>query len=263
MEKYKFLVLLGMGGTYYADAALDRDDTGMLLVIEFDRRFFATLLCQMDYTRVFLDPRFRLFLDSTEAEIEEAVLNLYKPVLFGGLKSIPLRSRIAISPEPFGLAARAVEAAVDRVSSDYSVQAHFGKRWFSNIIRNLEAAWEPPDKLPRPRRAAVCAAGPSLSRQIPLLKDRRKELFLIAVDTSLPCLLQNDLIPDALISIDCQHISYYHFMDALPEDTSVFLDLASPPLLALRSKKKFFFAGSHPLARYVAKFGKNLPVLDT
>ncbi|MDR2934621.1 MAG: DUF115 domain-containing protein, partial [Candidatus Adiutrix sp.] len=37
--------------------------------------------------------------------------------------------------------------------------------------------------------AAVCAAGPSLDAQIPLLLERREGLFVIAADTALPALL--------------------------------------------------------------------------
>ena len=119
------------------------------------------------------------------------------------------------------------------------------------------------DNIPPIKKAAVCAAGPSLSLQIPLIRKKRKDVFLIAVDTSLPCLLNAGITPDAVISIDCQHISYYHFMDGLPEDALLFLDLASPPLLASRSKKRRFFTSAHPLARYISQVWKALPELDT
>jgi hypothetical protein len=117
--------------------------------------------------------------------------------------------------------------------------------------------------LPKVRRAAVCAAGPSLSLQIKQLREKRKELFLIATDTSLPCLLNERITPDAVVSIDCQHISYYHFMGGLPEEVPLFLDLASPPLLASRAKRKLFFSGGHPLTRYISRTWKTLPEIDT
>ncbi|MCL2318728.1 MAG: DUF115 domain-containing protein, partial [Treponema sp.] len=211
-----FLVLLGLGGGYYAEAALEREGTGLVLVIEYDIDGLAELLCHRDYAAVFGDPRFRLLADSPEDEIKQHILDLYQPVLYGGIRVLPLRARTGLEAKLFARAGNAIGAAIDRVSADYSVQAHFGTRWFSNIIRNLMPAEKFQDTLPPVRRAAVTAAGPSLSIQLEGLRKKRKELFLIAVDTSLPCLLYNGIEPDAVISIDCQHISYYHFMDGLP-----------------------------------------------
>jgi uncharacterized Rossmann fold enzyme len=282
-----FIVLLGLGGGFYAEAALEREETGIVFVIEFNSESFAELISLLDYSRLFTNPRFRLLLDNSGLEIEEAILSLYQPVLSGGIRVIPLRPRTGLDPEAFTMAANAVEAAIGRVSADYSVQAHFGKRWFSNTVRNLMRLGENQETLPVIHRAAVCAAGPSLSMQFKRLKENREGLFLIATDTSLPCLLHAGIKPDAVISIDCQHISYHHFMNeerkktvnhrehggntedteedskGFPEETLLFLDLASPPMLAAITEKKHFFTGGHPLTRYISQVCMPLPELDT
>jgi hypothetical protein len=262
IESEGFLVFLGLGGGYLAEAALERDETCMALVIEYDLSGLAELLSCRDYTRLFGDPRFRFFIDIQEEELIRQILNLYQPALFGGIRVIPLRSRTTFDTEKFNRAGSAVETAVEKVSADYSVQAHFGQRWFSNIIRNLKSAAGIHETLPTVQRAAITAAGPSLSFQIKRLKEKRAESFLIATDTSLPCLLNAKIIPDAVISMDCQHISYYHFMEALPDCVLLFLDLASPPLLSSRSKKPLFFSGGHPLTKYICRTWKALPELD-
>ena len=258
-----FLIFLGLGGGHYVEAALEREDTGMTLVVEYDINGLAGLLRSRDYTRLFADSRFRLTVDASARELEEIILNLYQPVLHGGIRTIPLRARTGLEAELFASASGAISSAIDRISADYSVQAHFGRRWLSNIVRNLKVAEDADHNVTEIDRSAVCAAGPSLSLQIPLLREKREGLFIIATDTSLPCLLNESLTPDAVISIDCQHISYYHFMDGLPEDIPLFLDLASPPLLASRSKRPFFFTGGHPLTRYISQNWKPLPELDT
>jgi len=266
-----FLVFLGLGGAYLAEAALERDGIGMALVIEYDLNGLAELLSNIDYSCLFEDPRFRLLVDNSKEETERNILNLYQPALFGGIRVIPLRSRTDLEAEPFIIAGNAITAAIEKISADYSVQAHFGKRWFSNIIRNLKAAEKNEIKLPRidktaresSLRFAVCGAGPSLSAQIKQLRSKRNELFLISSDTSLPCLLNEGIIPDAVISIDCQHISYHHFFSGLPEDVILFLDLASPPLLASRFENHCFFTGPHPLTHYISMNRNTMFELDT
>jgi hypothetical protein len=134
-------------------------------------------------------------------------------------------------------------------------------RWFSYIIRNILRV--EPDDAPFPllKHVSISAAGPSLDIQLPRLAETRADTFLIATDTSLPALLQAGLTPDAVVSIDCQHISCYHFMLGLP--CSLYLDLASPPLVASRSPHPRFFSGGHPLTRYVSRNWRPLPTVDT
>ncbi|MDR1908684.1 MAG: DUF115 domain-containing protein, partial [Spirochaetaceae bacterium] len=266
------LVFFGLGGAYAIRAALERQDVHRVIALDLEGT--AELLGALDYSGIFSDRRFSLLADPAPGELEAAVLRLWQPALQGGIRVIPLRPLVEFdgggaarngaaqgrfAQGAFAQASLEVQAAVDRLSADYSVQAWFGTRWFSNIIRNVFAVEERPP-LPRVDRAAVCAAGPSLEDQMPLLAERREGCWLLSVDTALPALLAAGLEPDAVISMDCQHISYQHFMRRAP---SLFLDLSSPPLLASRSCAPRFFAGGHPLARYLSRRWRSLPELDT
>jgi hypothetical protein len=130
--------------------------------------------------------------------------------------------------------------------------------------------------------AAIIAAGPSLDQQIPALAEfKSRNGFIICADTALPVLLHNGIEPDAVVSIDCQHISYYHFIPIDSRkgaeaqrrregelsynlrDIPLFLDIASPPLLREVSASPVFFVSGHPLALYVSRYWKSLPRLDT
>jgi hypothetical protein len=261
-----FLIFLGLGGGYAAEAALERAGTHQVLAVEYDINGLAELLCSRDYVRVLGDPRFCLLADPSGEELESRILEQYQPVLAGGLRVLPLRVRTEYDAPRFRAAGEAIEKALAKVSADYSVQAYFGTRWFSNIIRNLEAAEAQNEPFPAIREAAICAAGPSLDSQLPLLAEYREKSrapFIIAADTSLPSLLRAGLEPDAVVSIDCQHISYYHFMAGLPSHIPLFLDLASPPLLAARSSRPYFFSGGHPLAAYISRRWRPIPQVDT
>jgi hypothetical protein len=258
-----YLVLLGLGGGYYAQAALERQDIHRLLVVDYDIHGIAELLASREYVNIFRDPRFHLLVDPDPEILEAFILETYQPALYGGIRALPLRARTELDPLSFGRAGEAVKHAIESLAGDYSVQAYFGTRWFSNIIRNLFRAEKPDRPIPPVRRAAVCAAGPSLDMQITRLEESRKSRFVIAVDTALPALLYRGVKPDAVISIDCQHISCRHFTAGLPPDIPLFLDLASPPLLASLTGNPRFFSGGHPLTRYVSRYWRSFPDLDT
>lgn len=258
-----YLILLGLGGGYYAQAALEREDIHRLLVVDYNIHGIAELFASRDYVHIFQDPRFHLLVDPGPETLAGFILETYQPALYGGIRAIPLRARTELDPFNFGRAGEAVKDAIDRISGDYSVQAYFGTRWFSNIIRNLFQAEGPEPPLPPVRRAAVCAAGPSLDIQFPRLEETRESRFVIAADTALPALLHRGIKPDAVVSIDCQHISYYHFIAGLPRDIPLFMDLASPPLLASMTGNPRFFSGGHPLTRYIARYWRSFPGIDT
>jgi hypothetical protein len=113
------------------------------------------------------------------------------------------------------------------------------------------------------KKIAISAAGPSLDHQLDLIHKNRNNYFLLATDTSLPSLLEANIMPDAVISIDCQHISYYHFMRGLPPDIPLFTDLASPPIVVSRTPRPHFFTGGHPLTVFVSRSWRSFPQIDT
>ncbi|MDR1904578.1 MAG: DUF115 domain-containing protein [Treponema sp.] len=256
------LVFMGLGGGFFPAAALEREDVRYVLVIDYDINGVAELLCSREYTSIFKDPRFSILVDAPPALIEKRLLASYQPVLQDGIRVLPIRNRIIFETDKFSAAGTAVEGAIACISADYSVQAYFGTRWFSNIIRNLFNIEDNIRPFPSIKHAAVSAAGPSLDIQIPRLKAKQQTTFIIAADTSLNSLVNAGIRAHAVISIDCQHYSCYHFMNGMPE-IPLFLDIASPPLLAAMTGRKFFFAGGHPLAAYVSRFWRSFPWVDT
>ena len=264
-----YLVFLGLGGAFAAEAALARDATKKILIVEYDCNGLAELLSSRDYIELFQDHRLRLLCDPSAEQLEKFILNNFIPAIDGGIRVFPLRVRSDSDPR-FGAAADIIRNTVELVSRDYSVQAYFGRRWFSNIIRNLSFAEKQSGSIAPVRKAIICAAGPSLEEQLAEIKKHqtlnkkdKSESFLIATDTSLPVLLQSDIEPDAVVSIDCQHISYQHFFRMMPKRTQLFLDLASSVQVASRTENRIFFSGGHPFSLYISRNWRFLPVLDT
>ncbi|MDR1443863.1 MAG: DUF115 domain-containing protein [Treponema sp.] len=274
LEGEDFLVFLGLGGAYQVEAALARSETDWAVIVEFGLRGFAELLGLRDLRGILADDRVRLLVDPRPGVLERLIPDLYLPVLSKALRVLPLRPRV--EGGEFAGAAEEVRRALGRISADYSVQAHFGIRMFKNTLRNILRAEGEAAPLPRIRRAAVCAAGPSLDSQIPRLAEARRQgeaPFLIATDTSLPALLCGALEPDAVISIDCQHISYRHFIPpgvrrcsrescGIPPASRLFLDLASPPPLASLAARPVFFSAGHPLGAYISSRWRPFPQID-
>ena len=262
-DKTGFYVFLGLGAGYEIESLLRAGRVARGLIIEYGASMLRSILELVDLTHVLGDRRLHLLVDPTDDELDEAIASSYVPAVTGDFISVPLRGRIETAQAAYQKAADSIRGAISAISDDYSVQSFFGKRWFSNIVRNLEISNKPTPPIGPIREACITAAGPSLELYLDEIARRPRSLFLIATDTSLRALLERGIQPDAVISIDCQHISYYHFSLGLPERVPLFLDLASPPTVSRLALKPYFFSSGHPLSRYVASRFRAFPVLDT
>jgi hypothetical protein len=255
------LVFLGLGGGYLVEAAFEDPQVASVLVLEKDIAALRSLLQHVPLAGLLGDGRVRLA--AGPQAVRSRLFAAWQPALMGALQTLALRPWCEAQPAWSAAAVAQLRLAIDEVRSDYGVQAHFGKRWFSNMLLNLEAAERPPARLPSGATAHVTAAGPSLERHMPLIASRGREGMLIASDTSLPALLRWGATPDAVLSMDCQIYSYHHFLQGVPARTTVFLDLASPPFLARTAGRLAFIAGGHPFARYVDSRWRRFPRVDT
>ena len=98
--------------------------------------------------------------------------------------------------------------------------------------------------------------------QLPRIRELRDSGTLIATDTSLPYLLEVDIAPDLVISIDCQQITYHHFLSGYPGGIPLVLDLASPSGITRVSRNTVFFSSGHPFSQYVSSNWRHFPRID-
>jgi hypothetical protein len=258
-----YLVFLGLGGGYQVLPFLGDEGVCRILIVEGQAAFLRAVLERIDLRRLLLDSRVHLELEQGPERIRDFLLSDYLPAIHGNLSVVPLRPSVEARREYYEGLLDCIRAAVEQVAEDYSVQARFGRRWFTNTLANLEAAEKATAAVKPTRRALVVGAGPSLEGQLQTLRELRREALLIASDTSLPALLACGIRPDLVLSIDCQQISYHHFLQGLPEEVTLALDLASPPVLARRAPRVLFFASRHPLSLYLSAHFRPFPPIDT
>lgn len=92
---------------------------------------------------------------------------------------------------------------------------YFNLQWNENYLRNLKYAFQDHsieelfsnEKFP----VVVAAGGPSLSKQITLIKKYRNKIVLVAAGTTINSLLKYDIKPDIVVSVDGGEINFKHF----------------------------------------------------
>ena len=176
----------------------------------------------------------------------------YYPFWHGNSYILPLSARLDMMPDIFTAVWRTIAEIIAARNRDYAIQARFGRQWLRNILLNARYYTETRHPLPRLRssRAIITGAGPSLDKYLDKIAALLPQFALIATDTSLPLLQSSGITPDVVVSIDCQHIGYRHFINGLSPRVTSALELGSPPAIASRSSSIHFCASRHPLAIY-------------
>jgi len=152
-----------------------------------------------------------------------------------------------------------------------ATQKRFGKRWVRNLTKNMSAIRDLPGvhhlaNLANNLPVFLAAAGPSLDKIKPLLRDIYDRCIVIAVDTSLRFFTKNGIQPDFVLVVDPQFWNSRHLdrcicdaasnaiCDTACEQTALIAESAVfPPVLNLPFKNKFLCGSLFPLGTFIEK----------
>ena len=137
-----------------------------------------------------------------------------------------------------------------------------GRNYTRNLFRNLKNVCGTqiiqPSSIDFP--IFIAGAGPSLDITLPYLRDNRKKVYLLCVDTALRSLLDFGLIPDAVIVVESQFWIEDAFLGATGSKIPLFADLtARPQALTITGGPIQFFSTEFTHASYLSRLQKATP----
>lgn len=264
-----FFLVVGIGGGYHIKNLLQNLTSYRIVAVEADKES----LC---YCKTFpevkeLSSNKNIIFCSKE-NLAAVLLQNYIPSRYGNFNIFVQRAWQNENPTEYSKIDAITKETLKNISNDYSVQAHFGKIWMSNIMSNLMTfKGNPIIKVNSELTAAVIAAGPTLDDSIKKLQKNRDSYCIIATDTTYGSLTKSDIQPDFIVSVDAQQVSTAHFLDC-PDSlesqnkTTFIFDICTNPSIPayIRSKGHpvFFIQSGHPLSRLAAEKTK-FPYVET
>ena len=259
-EKSDFYIILGIGSGIFIEKLFTKYPNSTLLCVERtqeDLIFLQNLdsINKLNYKNIIF---------STIENLQEQIIKNYIPAFYGSFKIIEQRAWIQENQDLYKNIKESIEAALHEISKDFSVQAHFGNIWHKNILNNFNLMSEFKHKLCNldlntKKTAAIIAAGPSLNTTIKELIKNRNNYFIISTDTAYSSLLKNNIIPEAVVSIDGQAISRSHFLhkNNVLTNTLFIFDLCSNFSAANHifenNGKVLFSISGHPLSNFISE----------
>lgn len=240
-DSFGVVVMVGMGLGYAPLALLKERKIQYLAVFEPELGIFMQALCNMDLEPILSDPRFLLGV-GPNLDVSQ-IMMLTKAVLqlenVHTLKHLP---SFSINQESYSHLQAKVFDHVNKCNVEGSTNMLFGKNFLQNRLQQitsihhdflLESLGNAFKDVP----AILVAGGPSLNKNIHLIKKAQEKAIIIAIDSALPALLENNVTPHFVTTIDPESITFEKLASVAPK--AINTSLICMPWVTPKIPKKF------------------------
>lgn len=228
------VVMFGLGNGMFARAMLKRlGKQDSLILHEPSRQIFDMVLEQEDVSDILGDSRVQLSVDSVING--EFYFNLERSLDWRNVNSLQgcsSNSYVKLFRDKYNAWIEELRQCMYIIDINKSTSSHFAKARARFIIRSM-AQLEGSSLLsqcrggiPKDFPAIIVAAGPSLDKNIDLLKKAEKRAFILATDSAVKTLLKHDIAFDAMLTIDVLK-NPKHISDPKCQNIPLFCDFAS------------------------------------
>lgn len=230
--------IFGIGNGMYVKKLLkETDDNSRILIYEPSAYSLIGSMNHFDLSSILEDKRVIIILP----ELEKIGLSLFK--LIGGIvdySDIPNIRRFTypnyeiLFENESNYFSNRVDEIIASMRSNRRVYERFGHTFAINGINNAKYIvnsrdiYDLRDKFPKNFPAIMVSCGPSLSKNIELLKEIKGRAFVVAADSAVKVLLAHGIIPDLFGSIDSDK-SPAHFDDPETKSIPMLGDFSSCP----------------------------------
>ena len=169
-----------------------------------------------------------------ESDTEEAIRQLFRRLPLASLRRclwLTLNGGWLLHGSRYRAVFKRLEGGLTTYWSNRLTSLHLGPLWVRNLFDNLAEPEFNPTHWPQwgSDPVVVCGAGTSLEAWLPLLKQHRQSVRVLAADTALPVLCAGGIEPDGVVCLEAQQVNLCDFLPAAGRPVALFTDLSSHP----------------------------------
>ncbi|EMI4800208.1 motility associated factor glycosyltransferase family protein [Campylobacter lari] len=194
----------------------------------FDKvEFFANVLSKMDLSFELSSGKIYLC-DVEEKRLEEQLCILFSQnecFEYLGLFKLLSYSEFYDQSPMFDFAYKICIDAIARVVGNVDVSFKMDSKIYKQFLLNLPAVFQNSpfarfiyENKTKNKSVIVVCAGPSLNKQLELLKKYQENFVIFAVDATYKTLLKNDIYPDFVFTMDVHEEKWICFYENLPKN---------------------------------------------
>lgn len=208
IKKNSIIVVFGFGlGHRLKEIAKRLSNEGMLIVIEPNKSIFQNALKQIDLIDILNKNNIYLIVGEEEKEYKEQLWQLinWANVRNAIISNIPNYDKLF--NEQYLSFVKSINDLLFIRKSENDTYYHSNKRWTINFFENIPYILQSINSKELFRQfeekpAIIVSAGPSLNKNVKLLKEIKDKAVIICVGTALRTLLKENIKPDLVIMIE-------------------------------------------------------------
>ncbi|MCL5062011.1 MAG: DUF115 domain-containing protein [Nitrospirae bacterium] len=207
IEKEGVVVLFGFGLGYFAEEVFKRFEKGHVLVIyEAKPEVFKTALRIRDFSQLFDSDRVKIILGE-DADNFAVIHSHHHLIANGKFWVVEHKPSVKLNTNAYDRFFKRLNE--EKRLSDIGVATTIGrgKEFINAFLENVHSVIRKPGvnglkDIFKGRPAIVVSAGPSLDKNLHLLKEAKGKAVIVATGGALPTLLSCNIIPDMVVEID-------------------------------------------------------------
>ena len=227
-KEIEVIILLGAGNPHFINSIKENIHYENFFIVEFNQTILSYL--QNQYLQVLAEDNIELISSLEGLSVVKRLLensSLKKVRFFFNTVQCQLFKQYYEYKS-------IIQASYEQRSINTNTLTRFEKLWLRNISGNTQAiiAAIPLDELKdffSNSPTLIIGAGPSLEKNIPLIRKSQSSFLIIAVDTVVKTLLLYDIIPDIVVTVDPQKINS-KYIENLPSKAKNIIFVAEPSI---------------------------------
>jgi hypothetical protein len=233
--KYTNFIVPGIGLGYHIQELVERVPRSSAVII-FEREIESLYWClaKTDFTSVINHPgvQFQIAVDTSSVE------GILEPnrirFSLNGYATIKFKPLVNADIEYYSQILKRIDAIFNETQIDLKTQAAFSKIFYRNIFENWKNIISSPGVHSLQNKylgipAIIVSAGPSLDKNISLLKESANRVLVIAVATALRPLIKNNIEVDFVVAVDPEESTLQFFdFEKIPQTTWLVFDPCVP-----------------------------------
>jgi hypothetical protein len=187
-----------------------------IILIENNIEIFKLALESLDLSEALQHPGLSLLIAPSVADLNEIISREAFGLALNGFLPVVHKTSMGLFPDFYKDVDVILNKAIQEAEINQKTQSKFSRMFFHNIMENIPAIINSPgvSELKSKMKgtpAVVVSAGPSLDKNIELLKSGAEKMIVIAVSTTLKPLLRAGISPDFVVAIDPDDITVKGF----------------------------------------------------
>ncbi len=251
----QILVIAGFALGYLVEAALSIFKSCKVIIFDFDWVVLKIALENRNLSKIFTNPRIHFVFDSSP----QTLIDYIKEFKTSNIGFIVHKPSKQMYPDFYDKLVEAIRNFNNSKGINIATLNRFQRLWSRNILKNIipfilyKGVNITFDKYRHP--CVIVAAGPSLNKNINLLKKVKGKAIIIAVDTALQVLQYYGIEPDFAIAIDPQYVNKKYFENLKDSNTVLVCESSiSPNIFNAYSNKKLILGSAFHLVKWLEGF---------